>query len=271
MPALRIPDAVFDLAVRYGFEVLGAIVIIVAGLIVARWTGNVVDQRLQKQAMEPPLRILIVRVVKVLVMIFAALVALDKFGFQIAPLVAGIGVAGVGVGLALQGVLGNLMAGFTIIFTKPFRVGEYISVLNVHGAVAHIELFSTVLTHPDHSRVVIPNRRIVGEILHNYGKTRQLKVFVSIPLGADVGQALAVARDVVARNPKALKEPAPLIGVDAVTEGVIRLAVQPWVPVAEEIAAGAEMYEALVAGLRARGIPLGVTATDVRLLNAPGR
>lgn len=270
MPAPRIPDAVFDLAVRYGFEVVGAIVILVAGLIVARWTGNVVDQRLQKQAMEPPLRLLIVRVVKVLVMVFAALVALDKFGFQIAPLVAGIGVAGVGVGLALQGVLGNLMAGLTIIFTKPFRVGEYISVQNVHGTVSQIELFSTVLLHTDHSRVVIPNRRIVGEILHNYGKTRQLKVFVSVPLGADVGQALAVARDVVARNPNVLKEPAPVIGVDAVTEGVIRLTVQPWVPVAEEISAGAEIYEALVAGLRARGIALGMTATDVRLLNAPG-
>src|SRR6266571_2923263 len=256
MPNLHIPDAVFDLAVRYGFEVLGAIVIIVAGLIVARWTGNAVDQRLRKQAMEPPLRILIVRVCKVLVMVFAALVALDKFGFQIAPLVAGIGVAGVGVGLALQGVLGNLMAGLTIIFTKPFRVGEYVSLLNVHGAVAQIELFSTVLLHPDHSRVVIPNRRIVGEI-------RQLKVSVSIPLGADVGQALTVARDVVARNPKALREPAPVIGVDAVTEGVIRIAVQPWVQVAEEIVAGAELYEALVAGLKARGIALGTTATDV--------
>ncbi len=270
MPNLHIPDAVFDLAVRYGFEVLGAIVIIVAGLIVARWTGNAVDQRLRKQAMEPPLRILIVRVCKVLVMVFAALVALDKFGFQIAPLVAGIGVAGVGVGLALQGVLGNLMAGLTIIFTKPFRVGEYVSLLNVHGAVAQIELFSTVLLHPDHSRVVIPNRRIVGEILHNYGKTRQLKVSVSIPLGADVGQALTVARDVVARNPKALREPAPVIGVDAVTEGVIRIAVQPWVQVAEEIVAGAELYEALVAGLKARDIALGTTATDVRLLNSPG-
>ena len=67
MPALKIPDAVFDLGFRYGFEVLGALVILVVGLIVARWTGKMMDQRLQKQAMEPPLRILIVRVVKVLV------------------------------------------------------------------------------------------------------------------------------------------------------------------------------------------------------------
>jgi small conductance mechanosensitive channel len=270
MSGSRVPDVVFDLAVRYGFEVLGAIVILVAGLVAARWIAKLVDQRLAKQAMEPPLRILIVRVVKVLVMLFAALVALDKFGFQIAPLVAGIGVAGVGVGLALQGVLGNLMAGLTIIFTKPFRVGEYVSLLGVHGAVAQVELFSTVLVHPDRSRVVIPNRRIVGEILHNYGRSRQLKILVSLPLDADAARALAVARDVVARSPWALKEPAPIVGVDAVTEGVIRIAVLPWVPVAEEIVAGSELHEALVAALRAHGVPLGVTPTYVQLLNQPG-
>ena len=124
-----------EIALRYGFQVLGAIVILVVGFLVARWLGGVADQRFQKQQMEPPMRILLVRVIKILVLIMAVLVALDKFGFSIAPLVAGIGVAGIGVGFALQGVLSNLMAGLTIIFTKPFRVGEYIEINNVHGDV----------------------------------------------------------------------------------------------------------------------------------------
>src|SRR5215813_2397461 len=145
-------DLTVDLLIRYGFQVLGALVIILVGAIAARWTGLLVDRRLQRRAMEPPMRALLVRALKILVLLFAVLMALDKFGFQIAPLVAGIGVAGLGVGLALQGVLSNVVAGLTIIFTKPFRVGEYIEVLGVHGDVTTIELFSTTLVHPDGSR-----------------------------------------------------------------------------------------------------------------------
>src|SRR6266545_4877242 len=114
-------EMVSELLLRYGFQVLGAIAILVVGFLVARWLGGIADQRFQKQQMEPPMRSLLVRVIKVLVLIMAFVVALDKFGFSIAPLVAGIGVAGLGVGFALQGVLGNLMAGLTIIFTKPLR------------------------------------------------------------------------------------------------------------------------------------------------------
>src|SRR6266487_1776795 len=110
-----------ELLLRYGFQVLGAIAILVVGFLVARWLGGIADQRFQKQQMEPPMRSLLVLVIKILVLVMAFVVALDKFGFSIAPLVAGIGVAGLGVGFALQGVLSNLMAGLTIIFTKPFR------------------------------------------------------------------------------------------------------------------------------------------------------
>src|ERR1700751_1159448 len=98
---------IIDLAVRYGFQVLAALVILAVGFLVARWLGGVADKRFQKQQMEPPMRILMVRVIRIIVLLMAFVVALDKFGFSIAPLVAGIGVAGIGVGFALQGVLGN--------------------------------------------------------------------------------------------------------------------------------------------------------------------
>ena len=91
------------------------------------------------------MRMLLVRVLRVIVMLFAVLVALDNLGFQVAPLVAGLGVAGIGVGFALQGVLSNLVAGLTIIFTKPFRVGEYVEMLGVRGDVVAIDLSSTTL------------------------------------------------------------------------------------------------------------------------------
>src|SRR5216117_2052295 len=123
---------------------------------------------------------LIVRVVKILVLAFTLLIVLDQLKVQITPLIAGIGIAGVGIGIALQGVLSNVMAGLTIIFTKPYRVGEYIEIAGTYGQVEMIDIFSTKLVHADRSRVVIPNRKIVGEILHNYGTIRQLNLSVGV-------------------------------------------------------------------------------------------
>jgi small conductance mechanosensitive channel len=260
-------DLLIDLAIRYGFQVLGAVVILGASLVLGRWLGRLVDGRLQARAMEPPMRLLIVRTLRIVVLLFAVVVALDKFGFQIAPLVAGIGVAGLGIGIALQGVLGNLVAGLTIIFTKPFRVGEYIEIAGVRGDVASIELFSTTLLHPDRSRVVIPNRKLVGEILHNFGMMRQLHLSVTIPLVADIDRALAAATDVVTRNPRVLKDPAPLVGIAQLGDGGIKIGVHPWVRIVDVGPAEAELYLSLAEHLRGRGLTLGVGPADVRVLN----
>jgi small conductance mechanosensitive channel len=265
---MPVHDLVVDLVIRYGFQVLGAVVILGAGLIISRWIGRLTERQLLRQDMEPPMRQLLVRVLRVVVMLFALVVALDKFGFQVAPLVAGIGVAGLGLGIALQGVLGNLVAGLNIIFTKPFRVGEHIAVAGVHGDVVAIELTATTLVHADRSRVIIPNRKIVGEILHNFGTTRQLSLSVSVAQPGDLSVLLAGVRQVVGLNPRVLKDPAPAIGIAQVTDGGVKLAVQPWVRVPDVGIADGELYQALLEHLRARGVTVPPTQVhEVRLLN----
>src|SRR5712691_10341121 len=102
---MNVKELTFDLLVRYGFQVLGTLATLAVGFIAANWLGGLADRRFQKQQMEPPMRHLFVRVIKLLILVMAGVVALDKFGFSIAPLVAGIGVAGLGVGFAMQGVL----------------------------------------------------------------------------------------------------------------------------------------------------------------------
>ena len=256
-----------DLAVRYGFQVLGALVILAVGFVLARWLGDLVERRLARRAVEPPIRALGVRALRIVIMLFALVVALDKFGFQIAPLVAGIGVAGLGVGLALQGVLTNVVAGLTIILTKPFRVGEHIEVAGVHGDVATIELFSTTLVHPDHSRVIIPNRKIVGEILHNFGTMRQVTVTIGVPHSADLSMALGTAHGVLTTNPSVLSDPAPLVGISEVTDLAIKIRLQPWVRVADAVAVEPRLYEELIEAFRKRGIAAPLPRHEVRLVD----
>jgi small conductance mechanosensitive channel len=260
-------ELVVDLVIRYGFQVLGALVILGAGALLGRWLGGLIDRRLRARAMEPPMRLLVVRSLRIVVMLFAVVVALDKFGFQIAPLVAGIGVAGLGIGIALQGVLGNLVAGLSIIFTKPFRVGEYIEIAGVRGDVASIELFATTLLHPDRSRVIVPNRKLVGEILHNFGTMRQLHLSVTVPLVADVGTVLTAATDVVTRNTRVLKDPAPLVGITQIGDGSIKIGVDPWVRIVDVSPAEAELYRALAEQFHGRGLRLGLGPADVRLVD----
>jgi small conductance mechanosensitive channel len=208
-----------------------------------------------------------VRVVRLLVFGLALVLALDKFGVPIAPMVAGIGVAGVGIGLAMQGVLSNFVAGLTIIFTKPFRVGEYVELIGVHGQVQNVELFTTTLLHPDQSRVVIPNRKIVGEVLHNYGTIRQIEINVGVGYGSNINDVLATVRDILANNPRVLKDPAPGVGVASLGDSSVSIAVRPWTSIADFGPAGGEIHRAILEQFRAKGIEIPYPQHEVRLLN----
>jgi small conductance mechanosensitive channel len=212
------------------------------------------------------LRHLITRIVHALVLLVFAIMALQNLGVQLLPLIAGLGIAGAGIALAMQGVLGNMAAGLTIIFTRPFRVGEYISIAGEEGEVVEITLFSTVLSHPDRSRVVIPNRKIVGEVLHNYGGIRQLDLSVGVAYGTALEEAMAVLREVVSANPRVLGEPPPVIGVGRLAESSVTLWVRPWVNVGDYGPAGAEINRSMIDALRARGIEIPFPQVEVRLL-----
>jgi small conductance mechanosensitive channel len=260
-------QTIINFFVAYGIQIVGALIIIACGLIAARWLGNVVQRWLTRKELEPPVRSLIVRVVQLLVLAFTLVMALEKFGVNIAALVAGIGVAGVGVGLAMQGVLGNLVAGLTIIFTKPFRIGDYVELVGVDGRVDTIELFSTTLVHADLSRVVIPNRKIVGEILHNYGTIRQLDLKVGVAYGTDLDRALSIIRDVLNRNARVLKNPAPVVGAAALADSSLVLAVKPWVAVADYGPAQAEINQAIFERYRENQIAIALPQREVRFLN----
>ena len=265
-PVEQWQNTIVTFFITYGFRVVGALIILAAGAFIARWLGGLTDNWLTKQSLEPPIRILMVRVVRLIVFGLAVVLALDKFGVQVAPLIAGIGVAGVGIGLAAQGVLGNVIAGLTIIFTKPFRVCEYIEMVGVNGQVTNIELFSTTLLHSDNSRVVIPNRKIVGEILHNCGNIRQLNLSVGIAYNSDVKGALATIHEILNTNARVLKDPKPVVGIEALAASSITIGILPWVAVPDYGPAQLEIYEAIIEQFRARGIEIPFPQREVRLL-----
>lgn len=261
-------ETAIDLALRFGPKVVVALLILAAGYFVGRWAGRMVDTMLARLGLDETLRLLLVRMLRVLVLGLFLIMALQNLGVELLPLIAGLGVAGAGIALAMQGVLGNLAAGLTIIFTRPFKVGEYIAIVDVEGAVEEISLFNTVLTHPDRSRIVIPNRKIVGEILHNFGTLRQLDVVVGVAYDTDIPLALAAIRELLAAHPRILKEPEPLIRVAALADSRVNIAIQPWTTVDDFHVTSGEITQAVLESFRARGVSIPFPQREVRLVGA---
>jgi len=255
-----------DLAFQFGPKVLAALLILVAGVIVGRWVGNMLDRMLERMALDVTIRLLLVRILRVIVLGLFAIMALQNLGIELLPLIAGLGIAGAGVALAMQGVLSNIAAGLTIIFTRPYKVGEYISIVGEEGEVQVITLFNTTLLHTDLSKVVIPNRKIVGEILHNYGQMRQLDAAVGVAYGTDLDEALRIVREVLAANPRVLRSPEPVIAVTALGDSHIELRARPWVKVPDYLPAGGELKQAIVEAFRAHGIAIPFPQREIRLL-----
>lgn len=265
-PIAHAKDTMFDLAIRFGPKLVVAILILVVGALVAGWVARGAERGLKRFELEPPVRQLLTRVARVLVILLFLLMALQNMGVELLPLIAGLGVIGAGVALATQGVLSNMVAGLTIIFTKPYRVGEYISVVGVEGQVQAITLFNTVLLHPDRSAVVVPNRKVVGEILHNFGKIRQSEILVGVAYESDLSLALTTIRDLVASNPKVLPDPAPLIQVVSLGDSAVQIAVKPWVAVTDYAAVSGEINLSVLEQLRERGIGIPYPQREVRLI-----
>ncbi len=262
----QVKNTLIDLAIRFGPKLLAAILILTVGAFVAGWIARATARGLRRMDLEPPVRQLLTRVARVVVLALFTILALQNLGVELLPLIAGLGVAGAGVALATQGVLSNVVAGLTIIFTKPYRVGEYIAVAGVEGEVLNITLFSTILRHADLSRIVVPNRKVVGEILQNFGNLRQCELQVGIAYESDLSAALGIIGDVVQANARVLKDPKPVIQIGRLADSAILIAVKPWVAVVDYGPAAGELNRSLVEELRKREISIPVPQREVRLL-----
>jgi small conductance mechanosensitive channel len=264
----QIQGKLIDLSFQFGPRLLAAALILAVGYYVGRWAGRMLDRLLTRLELDITIRQLLTRVARLLVLVLFLVMALQNLGVDLLPLIAGLGVAGAGIALAMQGVLSNLAAGLTIIFTRPSRVNEYISIAREEGLVENISLFSTTLSHTDLSRVVIPNRMIAGAILHNYGEIRQITLTVGVAYDTDPDQALATVEEVLRANPRVLQEPKPIVQIVTLTDFSVSIGVRPWVNVPDYSNAIGELNRSILATFRQRGIVIPFPQREVRLLGS---
>lgn len=256
-----------EMLTKFGFKILAAILIFVIGRWVAHVVQRVIEKGMLKAKVDPVLVTFTTNLIYAGLIIFVVLASLAQIGVQTTSFIAILGAAGLAVGLALQGSLSNFAAGVLMIIFRPFKLGDYIEGGGVSGVVKAIHIFTTTLTTPDNKRVIVPNSKIMGDNIINYSAegTRRLDLTASISYGDNIDTAKAALMDLLNKDPRVLKDPAPFIGVSSMAESSIDFAVRPWVNVADYWAVFFDLNEAIKKRIEAEGLTIPFPQRDVHL------
>ena len=219
----------------YGLNVIGAIIILVLGWIAARTGQRMIRNLLKKPKVDPAVISFVGSLAYFLILTFAVLAALAKFGIQTTSFVAVIGAAGFAVGFALQGSLANFAAGVLILLLRPFKVGDDIAGAGEAGTVKEITLFTTVLATADNVKVLVPNGKLFGDVIKNASAydTRRVDLQVGIGYRSDIQKAYEVINDLLKQDSRVLLEPGPQIAVSELADWKVNFVIRPWVKSAD--------------------------------------
>ena len=216
--------------VNYGFQFIGALIILALGWQIARWAGSVILRLCKRAELDVTLSAFFANVTKTVVLVFVVIIALGKFGITITPFIAALSAVAFGGTLALQGPLSNYGSGLVIILTRPFVVGDTITTQGITGIVEDIRLAYTLLSNEDGQTITIPNKQIVGEVICNSYAHMLVETAINISYGDDPEIAVAIIRKVLDDNPDVTSRPAPLIGIARFAESAIEIGLRYWVP-----------------------------------------
>lgn len=257
--------------VTYSFQILSAIIIMVLGSYVGKKVAVLIENLMVKKNLDVTLSHFAASFIKILIIGMAAIIALDKLGIRMTPFVAAIGALSLGAGLALQGLLSNYGAGLSIIVARPFVVGDTITVQGVTGVVKEVKLAYTVLGNEDEVKIIIPNKHIVGEIIHNSNANSIIESVVGIAYDADPEQAIKVIKQAILNTPGVESSKEPQVGIDNFGDSSIDIGMRYWVKTESLFEAKYQANQAVFKALSENNIEIPFPQRDVHLIQeTPG-
>lgn len=217
----------------YGVNVLGAIVTLIVGYLLAGWFSRLVNSAVRKSGkLDPVFHPLPGKIVRVGILIFTLIAVLNRFGVETTSLIALLGAAGLAIGLALQGTLSNVAAGVMLLFFRPFNVGDAVKLGGEVYIIDALGFFICKGHLPDGPAVFLPNSQIWGQTIINLSVTdqniRRIDETYGIAYSDNIDSALAILRQVAADEPRILKEPAPLIQVETLGDNSVNILFRVW-------------------------------------------
>lgn len=260
-------EIVVEFFVNYSFQLVGAILILLLGFWVGTKAGNLVTRLCQRHNLDVTLSKFMANTSKFLIIAMMAVIALGKIGISIAPFVAAVGAISLGAGLAFQGLLSNYGAGLNLVITRPFVVGDTITVQGVTGVVREIRLAMTFLVTEDDVLIIVPNKHIVGEILHNSQADTLIELEVGISYHDDPERAIDTVRQTLLQLPELNSEHPPLVGIDRFGDSGIVIGVRCWAPTVQHYQARYAANRAVHAALKRAAITIPFPQREVRMLD----
>jgi len=221
-------NIIIEFFVNYSFQIIGAIIILFIGFFIAKRVAGFIEKFCLHKNMDETLVRFIALTVKIAIIAGVAIIALGKLGIAITPFVAAIGALSLGAGLALQGLLSNFGAGVSIIATRPFVVGNTITIQGYTGVVKIIKLAYTVLETEDKEQITIPNKHIVGEILCNSFEYTIVEMSVGIEYDSDPKKAITIISEVLEGFEEISKEVKAQVGIKEFADASINIELRYW-------------------------------------------
>ncbi len=264
----NIYNVIIDYLTQYSFQIIGAIIIFIFGYFIAGKIAGVVLRICTKHKLDVTLSQFLSNTTKMIIVIMITIVALGKLGISLTPFIATIGAISLGAGLALQGLLANYAAGFNIIIIRPFVVGDTIQVQGVKGVVKEVLLAYTILLDEDNVAVMIPNKHIVGEVLHNSKEDSLLELKVGIAYEHNPMEAITLIEKVIEDLGVSGKQKAPMIGIDEFADSSINIAIRLWTPTNNLYATKYETYKHIYIALEKAKIRIPFPQRDIHIIES---
>lgn len=263
----KLINKLIDFGTEYGLQVIGAILVLIIGNFIGNWAQGVVLKLCEKKKIDITLSKFIASCIKIAILAFAIIIALGKFGITIAPFIAVIGAGAFGASMALQGPLSNYGAGISIILGHPFVVGDTIVVTGQSGVVHEVTLSSTILTDEDGVKITIPNKNIVGEIIHNSFKYKIVENVVGISCSDDPEKAIAVIQKTIAGFKEVAETPKPQVGLQQFGDFSLNIGCRYWIPTTKYFQTLCAINLAIHKALAAAKITMPYPQRDVHIIS----
>jgi len=250
---------IWALAIQYGLSLLGAIVLLIGGWILARLLSRWCYRALSGvRGIDETLAMFFSKVLNYALLLVVLVMVLGQFGVQTASIIAALGAAGLAIGLALQGTLQNIAAGIMLLVLRPFRVGEYIETASVKGTVREVGLFATELKTEDGMYLMAPNSTLWNTPIINFTREPERRqVFsLSIASDADVGDVKALVCQTIAADDRVRTHPEPRAYVEDLAADTVSLRVEYWVNTGGWKATRNDVVETVKSALADNGVTL---------------
>jgi small conductance mechanosensitive channel len=256
-----------NLITVFGLKVIAAIAILIFGLWTAKIVKKLINKLLTKRNVDGVIVSFVANLTYAAVIVFIVIATLAQVGIQTTSFVAVIGAAGLAIGLALQGVLGNFAAGFLLIIFRPFKSGQFIIASGIMGTVEEIQLLYTRLKTPDNIKVVVPNGKLLADTITNYSlnDTRRAEWKIGVGYNDDLKKTREILQELIGNEKRILKDPAPQIYVTELGDSSVNFTVWAWTKSGDWWATFTDMIEKIKNRFDEEGINIPFPQRDVHL------